>query len=400
MEKLFLLFTRIKEITLWKRIFGWRSIRVLSYEAYGSFKEMQSKLAEQDHAIEEFKSTIQGLNSIRENLEKQIQESEKLIISQDHQIQSQDQKIENLNLKVTQLTETTLVYETTKEERFATYEKKINSLNQAKHDLETERAQLREERFQEKCAELEQLRKQWSNHESSVEQHIKMLCQKHLITYVDQVPFKGKPDNTVMICDEYIILDAKSPASNDLSNFPKYIKSQTESVSKYINQEAVYKELFLVVPSNTIESLSQLTYKMSEYTVYIVAKDSLEPILLALQKIEEYEFAKQLSPEERNTICRILGKFAHTTKRKIQIDQFFTNRFIDLLVKSKNELPDEILKSVHEFEKSEKLNPPIEKRTKQILTHELQEKNRNLDTMAQMSEINIPTSLDQLELLE
>ncbi len=61
---------------------------------------------------------------------------------------------------------------------------------------------------------------------------------------------------------------------------------------------------------------------MADYNVYIITKDSLEPIIIALKKIEEYEFADKLSPEERDNICRVIGKFAHTTKRKIQIDQF------------------------------------------------------------------------------
>ena len=47
----------------------------------------------------------------------------------------------------------------------------------------------------------------------------------------------------------------------------------------------------------------------------------------------EYEFAEKLSPEERDNICRIIGKFAHTTKRRIQIDQFFANEFLDTLSK-------------------------------------------------------------------
>ena len=77
---------------------------------------------------------------------------------------------------------------------------------------------------------------------------------------------------------------------------------------------------------------------MGDYNVFVITIDSLEPIILSLKKIEEYEFAEQLSPEERDNICRIIGKFAHTTKRKIQVDQFFTNQFIELLVKCKNDL--------------------------------------------------------------
>ncbi|MBU4486458.1 MAG: hypothetical protein KKD38_05970, partial [Candidatus Delongbacteria bacterium] len=229
---------------------------------------------------------------------------------------------------------------------------------------------------------------------------IKLLCQTHLITYVDKVPFTGKPDNTIQVCGEYIIFDAKSPANDDLTNFPKYIKIQTESVKKYAGQESVRKDIFLVIPSNTINTIPQLTYNMGDYNVYIITKDSLEPIILSLKKIEEYEFAEQLSPEDRDNICRVIGKFAHTTKRKIQIDQYFANQFIELLVKSKNDLPVDILRSVIEFEKAEKLNPPSEKRAKQILTKDLQIKNDSINAEAQIRQIEIPKDFEEVKGLE
>ena len=139
---------------------------------------------------------------------------------------------------------------------------------------------------------------------------------------------------------------------------------------------------------------------MGDYNVYVITTDSLEPIILSLKKIEEYEFAEQLSPEERDNICRVIGKFAHTTKRKIQIDQFFANQFIDLLVKCKNDLPEDLQKSVIEFEKAEKLNPTPERRKKQILTKELQEKNDSINAEAQIREITIPESFDEVKKLE
>ena len=185
-----------------------------------------------------------------------------------------------------------------------------------------------------------------------------------------------------------------------MSNFPNYIKNQTNNVNKYAKQEAVKKDIFLVIPSNTINSISQLTYNMGDYNVFVITKDSLEPIILSLKKIEEYEFAEQLSPEDRDNICRVIGKFAHTTKRKIQIDQFFTNQFIELLVKCKNDLPEDILRSVIEFEKAEKLNPPPERRTKQILTKELKEKNININAEAHIREIEIPSNFNEVKELE
>lgn len=333
-------------------------------------------------------------------MEKNVAEDEKGLLKKDLEIDKLKMKIEDLNQSINLQNGKLTKFESIEESRKIDYETKISQLNQAKVDLDNERKELNDKRLQEKQEEYDKMKKQWTEHEIEVEQTIKSLCQKHQISFVDKVPFKGNPDNTINICDEFIIFDAKCPANDNLSNFPKYIRTQTDSVKKYTNQENVKKDIFLVIPTNTISIITQHTYNMGDYNVYIITKDSLEPVMLSLKKIEEYEFAEQLSPEERDNICRVISKFAHTTKRKIQIDQFFANQFIDILVKCKNDLPDELLKSVIEFEKAEKLNPPTERRSKQILTKDLQEKNNSINSEASIRGIIIPTTFKEVQELE
>ena len=124
----------------------------------------------------------------------------------------------------------------------------------------------------------------------------------------------------------------------------------------------------------------------------------MEPIILSLKKIEEYEFADKLSPEERDNVCRIIGKFAHTTKRRIQIDQFFAEEFLDTLNKAGTQLPRDILESVIQFENAEKLNPPMEKRKKQILTKDLKAKSEEIKKEIELR--NIPEITTQIEFKE
>ena len=161
---------------------------------------------------------------------------------------------------------------------------------------------------------------------------------------------------------------------------------QAENLKKYAKHDNVKKDLFLVIPSNTLSVINQFTYNIGDYNVYIITKDALEPIILSLKKIEEYEFADKLSPEERDNVCRIIGKFAHTTKRRIQIDQFFAEEFLDTLQKAK-QLPTDILGSVIQFENAEKLNPPMEKRKKQILTKDLKEKSEEIQKEIELRDI-------------
>jgi len=134
---------------------------------------------------------------------------------------------------------------------------------------------------------------------------------------------------------------------------------------------------------------------MADYNVYVVTLDVLEPIILSLKKLEEYQFVEQLSPEERENICRVIGRFAHITKRRIQIDQYFAWQFFGILNKSGVDLPKEILDKVIEFEKSEKLNPPQEKRSKQIPMEELTKESKLIEKEADAKGIAMPAKIDQ-----
>jgi len=362
MERINAFFEKLKSFSFWERLFSWRLIKELSDSTLNEIKGIELRVSMLEKKLLDETSKNKVLTSEKNSLEKQVLIQEKSLIKE--------------------------------------YQREVAQVSQVKKDLDAERGRIQDSKLKEKEDEFEKLKIQWSSHETFVEQKIKMLCQTHLVDYIEEVPFKGKPDNTIDICGEYIIFDAKSPANDDLTNFPKYIKRETDHLKKYASQESVRKEIFLVVPSNTIEHISQLTYNLGDYKVYVITIDSLEPIILSLKKIEEYEFAEQLSPEERESICRVIGRFAHTTKRKIQIDQFFANQFIELLVKCKNDLPKDLLESVIEFEKAEKLNPPSERRSKQILTKELKSKNESINAEAQVREISIPESFEDVKNLE
>ena len=289
--------------------------------------------------------------------------------------------------KVEMLRDENTKFRTAEEQRRVDYEKSISNLNKVLDRNTKERIDERERVHQAEIEKLRRLKETWSNHETNVKNRIKAICNRNGVEYMDQVPFKGKPDNTLKIKDEYIVLDAKSPSGDDLSNFPSYLKNQVESAIKYVKEEDVRKEVFLVVPSNTLDYIQQFEYKLSEYTVYIISIDALEPIILALKKIEEYEFAEQLSPEERENICRVIGKFVHLSKRRIQIDGFFAKQFFELVYRSDADLPKEILEKVSEFERAEKINPPIEKRSKQISTKELEHDTASLKNEATLKGI-------------
>ncbi len=277
------------------------------------------------------------------------------------------------------------------EERVREHDARITELTTLKKQLEDDRLRVLAERDEAIRSEFAAMEQTWKKHEELVEQSLRSICQRHTIDYCDKekFPYTGKPDNAVVIFDQFVIFDAKSPKNSDeLSNFPLYIKSQAEAAKKYLKGPDVRKEIFLVVPANTVEYLDDFHYDLADLSVYVVTHDCLEPVILALRKIEEYEFAEKLSPEDRESICRVIGKFAHATKRRIQIDNYFSNEFIDLL-QSCDSLPDEIKQKVLEIEIAEKMNPPQEKRKKKIPIRDLEHDVKVIGKEAEAREIDV-----------
>ena len=89
--------------------------------------------------------------------------------------------------------------------------------------------------------------------------------------------------------NQFVIFDAKSPLGDDISKFFNYLRDQASNLKKYAKHSDVKKELFLVIPSNTSHSVKEFRIDCGDYVVFIVSRDALEPIILSLKKIEEYE---------------------------------------------------------------------------------------------------------------
>lgn len=397
---------RIKTINFFERLFLWKNVRQQLINAVADLQKMTSNISFLLETNTELKSSISGLSkdidlsketllkktNDFDNCQQSIKDKDVKISQLVSEIASKDTSIENFNEKIQQFelenqgyqhTCTTLQKErdalkeentrliTTEESRRIKHDKDIATLNSVSDRIEKERKAEVEAMANDQFEKLKNQKETWSKHQTNVRSNIKTICQKHIVEFIDKVPFKGEPDNTVKICGEFVIFDAKSPAGDDLTNFPNYLKDQAERAKKYAKQEDVKKDIFFVVPSNTLESLNQYVFNLGDYDVYVISVDSLEQIVLSLKKIESYEFAENLSPEERENICRVIGKFAHLTKRRIQIDSFFAKRFLEIAYQSEADLPSDILAKVIEFEKSEKINPPQEKRVKAISTKDL-----------------------------
>jgi hypothetical protein len=398
---------RIRNISFLQRLFSWNKIRTQLIDAFTAFTRLSKEIETLETSkaqlvadLADHRKDIKLLEEQKTRLEEVQKRYHEIVAERDSKIaelsgslSTTQANFRNAELQANGLrTEMAEARETLRqvqqnlrqsrdecirlqneeEARKLEHSKALDTFQKWREQIQAERNREIEERQQAELQRLKDLKQTWNEHEATVKARMKALCQKHTIEYADSVPFKGTPDNAIKLCNEYIVFDAKSPGTDDLNNFPFYLKDQAEKAKKYAKLEDVKKDIFFVVPSNTLDVLRQTVFTLGDYEVYVVSIDVLEPLLLCLQKIETYEFAEQLTPEERENICRIVGRFTHLTKRRIQIDSFFARQFMEMVLKCDSDLPEEIKKEVAAFEKAEKLNPPSDRRTKTLDNKELQ----------------------------
>lgn len=397
MNKVELFFEKVKTIGFWNRLFGWSEMRSLSYEAIEDLIRMTKDLEELRSTVAKLEKSEASMLEKISGLEENVSNAKLNDARRESEWNTDKESLARIQQDRAALTKKLAEFQALEEQKTKTYQKNVEKLNHAYDQLKSEKERLNDARVEEQRLELENMKTTWQQHEKDIEQEIKRLCAKHTITYLDSVPFRGKPDNPVEICEEVIVFDAKSPRGEELGNFPTYIKNQAEQASKYVKHKSVKKEIYLVIPSNTVRVIDKFHYQLGSYDVFVITKDALEPVLLSLKKIEEYEFADKLSPEDRSALCRIIGKFAHTTKRRVQIDQFMANHMLELLRLAESELPEEFVGLMKDFEKAEKLNPSTERRNKEIDISKLSDEHNKINAQAEIRELIVPKSLDDIE---
>lgn len=425
-------FKNIEKLSFFERLFNWKKTKENFLLVYDEIKNLenqikkienleneinhkeeiidynQKNIEEQKIKIKESELKIEQFNHKNSENEKKISQLEESLnslksknIESNSEIQFLKEKIENLLNENKNLDKKINQFEQIKEEQQKKYDEMILRSNAKEETYEKRRLELEENEKNKETLRFEEMKKTWKNHEDDVERRIREICQINIVEYVDKenFPYSGKPDNCIKIAGEYIIFDAKSPRDDNLNNFPKYIKDQTEKINKYIKFENVKRDLFLIVPNNTIDKIEKTHYNMSEYDVYIITKDSIEPIILSLKKIETYDMADKLDPADRDRICRVIGRFAHSTKRRLQIDNFFAHEYISLLENCEI-LPDEILEKSIDYEKGSILNPTIEKRAKLIELNKLDKETKKVQKSLEIYNLNTNIKGNDIEKIE
>jgi hypothetical protein len=366
------LLQELQALSWWGRLFGWSRIRRMLLDASTEWESNQTSMARMTAELQVLQNDLMQAQQAVKMAEARAGDLHRDKERLDLELGSSRREVQRLGSELAGLTQVD-------QQRRTELQNNLTSLAQLKDRIAEERLQEHQARQEELERKQQRLRQTWQTHQENARNKIRQIAEKYTVTVVDKFPLKGEPDNVLSICEQYVVLDAKSPGGEDLANFGIYLKTQAESAVKYTKQEGVFGQLYFVVPSNTLESLPQTVFRFIEYTVYVIPVEALEPVILSLVKVEEYMNVKEISPEDRRNIFVILGRFAHLTKRRLQVDQFFANESLSLAAETENRLPEEMRKEVAEIEKSVRLNPPQERTTKEIGLSSLQSQHKKIE---------------------
>lgn len=356
----------VNSIGFWKIIFRWSSIKNWLVNIFLDLQKV-TETAEQEHLdLERANRDLVQLRTAKESIESRVND-----LQQDKAVQTAE--LTSLRNQLRQLESENSQLKSTDEKRYIDHQKSLETLTVFQNGILVEKEMMKNEQQSKVLARLENQKQTWQRHQQDVENKMRLLCEKHTIEYVDTVPFKGDPDNTVMISNLFQVFDSKSPRGEDLSNFTTYLNKEAQNAKKYAEKKDVRSDIFFVVPSNTLEILTQTVYVFEKHCVYVIPAEALEPVLISLKKIEDYEFIGQFTPEDRENICRIIGRLVHNIKRRVQIDISLGKETMSLASDCEKLLPEEIVKEVLLIERAIKVNPTRELKGKEIPLEELKE---------------------------
>ena len=80
----------------------------------------------------------------------------------------------------------------------------------------------------------------------------------------------------------------------------------------------------------------------------------------------------------------------------MQVDGYFCKEFVNILT-SCDALPEDILDKAVDFEKSDKMNPPQEKRAKHISSQQIQKEVKQIKQEAEGKEIDADANMEVIE---
>jgi hypothetical protein len=257
-------------------------------------------------------------------------------------------------------------YEAVAETRERDLDERLQKLHRAEKSLEQERERVTQEDKNRLEKALEERDRMWGEHELDVQALLVDLCKKpetsftsyHNTNLPEEFDGSLKPDFMIEFLGQYIIFDAKVTRSQDIG---LYIKDQVRKTAKKAKGRSdIYSSIFLVVPTDAIGELKELSYYEGGFTFYVVSPEALPSILASFKKITSYDLAEQFDPQERENIVSLIAKLDYHISERNAFDILMARKGSEVL-KNAEQLHPELLEEVDQ--KKSKMGLPNFKKT-------------------------------------
>lgn len=253
-------------------------------------------------------------------------------------------------------------YEAEEDRKQKKHEELIERQEEARKALEDERMRIRKEDEERKERELAARDRMWNDHEQNVVALLNEITKKEHTQFPafsnTNLPegFSGslKPDFMIEFLEQYVIFDAKVSRSQDLENYMK--ESVKKTAGKVQGNKKIYSTVFLVVPTDAVATLKKLHYYEDGFTFYIVSPEALEPILASLKRIEQYEFAEAMDPQERENIVDMIAAFHFHISARNAHELGIIKHGLDTLAKAEKMSPQLLAEALVKKAKMRTLN--------------------------------------------
>lgn len=228
----------------------------------------------------------------------------------------------------------------------ADFENRLNKLEEAKNSLEDERKRIRredEERQERLMAERDRI---WAEHETEVLSLLNSICKTPEFSFKtydnnnlpDDFTGKLKPDFMLEFLEQYVIFDAKTTKSDNLNT---YISDQVKkTAAKLEANPKIHNAIYFVVPVDAIHQLKKHHFYEDGFNFYVITPEAIAPILASFKKIESYEFAEQMNPQDRENITALIAELDQHINFSNAAHLLLTQRGINSLEKLKGLTPE------------------------------------------------------------
>src|SRR5258706_8246073 len=219
-------FERLTNLGLLERIFSWGKIKSQLIEANGELQRLLSKsetLRNENLKLENSVILEKGsTTNLQQSVNRLESENSALKVSNDFLLKEKEERVKEIStlaeanknylrrgtelsneLSVTKssleraeqeskkLKEQLTQSKSLEDHRKSEYEKSVSSLNQIQQKVQRDREEEVETRSKAEVDRVKKLKETWSAHELNVKKRMVSICSRHMVDYVDKVPFKG-----------------------------------------------------------------------------------------------------------------------------------------------------------------------------------------------------------------